>query len=75
MPMKIVTIKLNHHLDIPTSKGATGKTPLKRVYHKNCTNCDIENKYCNCPKNGTAKCFNAAMEQKDADGMANDSAI
>ena len=32
--MKILTIKLEHHLDIPTSKSDTGKNPLKRVYHK-----------------------------------------
>ena len=29
MPMKIITLKLNHHLDIPNSKGATSKNPLK----------------------------------------------
>ena len=34
MPMKIITLKLNHHLDIPNSKGATRKKPLKTEYHK-----------------------------------------
>ena len=34
MPMKSITLKLNHHLDIPNSKGATSKNPLKTVYHK-----------------------------------------
>ena len=74
MPMKIITLKLNHHLDFPNSKGATSKNPLKTVYHKTLRivtskiNTAIVLKM-------EQFCYTAAMEQKDADGMENDSAV